>query len=129
MVGPPCKNRKSVSSANVYSCFSSISNAFYLYMVTARVCSSTPYRAHVRPTRRCGYSVRLSAPCTTKIDASVDVNMSSWYFCPCVFARRCKSSMNHRLIYYADSSSYTMNCTENIKIDEPVHLIRSYTSS
>ena len=40
-VGPACKNCKSVSSANVYSCFGSINNAFYLYMVTAWACSST----------------------------------------------------------------------------------------
>ena len=58
-----CKNRKSVSLANVYSCFGSISNAFYLYTVTAWACSSTPYRAHAHPTKRCGYRVRLSAPC------------------------------------------------------------------
>ena len=36
-----CKNRKSVSLANVYSCFGSISNAFYLYTVMAGACSST----------------------------------------------------------------------------------------
>ena len=57
-----CKNCKSVSSANVYSGFGSISNAFYLYTVRARACSSTPYRAHAHPSRRCGYRVRLSTP-------------------------------------------------------------------
>ena len=62
-----CKNRKSVSLANVYSCFGSISNAFYLYMVTARACSSTPHHAHVHSTSRCGYRVRLSAPCSTDL--------------------------------------------------------------
>ena len=49
--------------ANVYSGFGSIGNAFYLYRATAKACGSTPYRAHARTSRGCGYDLRLSTPC------------------------------------------------------------------
>ena len=63
----PNRNRKSVSLANVYSCFGSISNAFYLHTVMAGACSSTPYRVHAHSTKRCGYRMRLSAPCISDL--------------------------------------------------------------
>ena len=56
-----------MSLANVYSCFSSISNAFYLYTVMARACSSTPYCAHAHTSKGCGYGLRLSASCRTAV--------------------------------------------------------------
>ena len=64
-----------MSLANVYSCFGSISNAFYLYTVTVRACSSTPYCAHVHLTRSCVYHVRLSAPCTRTQDGDFFLNL------------------------------------------------------
>ena len=56
------------SSAHVYSSFGFISNVFYLYMATNEACSSTPYRAHARTSRGCGYRLQSSAPCITKPD-------------------------------------------------------------
>ena len=59
------RTTKQYSLANVYSGFSSIGNAFYLYRATAKDCSSTPYCAGVCTSRGCSYRLLLSAPCIT----------------------------------------------------------------
>ena len=46
-------------------CFSSNSNAFYLYRATSAVCSSTPCYGHACLSKGCGYCTELFVSCIT----------------------------------------------------------------